>query len=347
MPFFRPAIIKSLLFVLAHTFGMGAQANGQNQLKDRFNLASVPADLPSYDSGLNGQSVQTPFSQVIRSAGQNADLIMIGDTDHADVSIRGLAVTQNNMVAMAEAGITHLYVEVDQKLQPLADKLIQNRNDPNAAAEFGREFNKDYGSSTGNETGAYTRQLTQTILTADKLGIQVHFANPGNGWKEYDQADQYAAENPDDAQGIEEKLKVASEVRLDDRQLAEFINETSRGEKSVMIYGSSHGSRFGDFENSYDGNAIKIDVYSDPQQYREKMEIDKESAKMGMKFNEDKPELVYFKDSQTAAMTYNTPQDLSQSLRENGAAPAQPREDGPVAAQPAEQKQKYGQSLSM
>ncbi|MDB5491713.1 MAG: hypothetical protein JWO78_1562 [Micavibrio sp.] len=341
MMFTRQAIIKGLLPFLVHTSAMGAAAIEQNPLKDRFNLASVPADLPSYDSGLNGQQIQMPFSQVIKSVGQNADLIMIGDTNHKDAGIRGLAVTRDNMVAMAESGISHLYVEIDQKLQPLAEKLIENKNDPHALAEFGREFNKDYGDATGNDNGIYTRQLAETILTGDKLGIKVHFANPGNGWKEYGEAERYANENPNDAQGIEQRLKLGRDARFDDKQLAGFINETSRGEKSAMIYGSSHASRFGDFENSYDGRAVKVDVYNNPQQYQEKMDIDKEALALnGMKFNEDKPELVYFKESQTAAMTYNTPPEMSQNLRDNGAVPIQP-DNNPV---PQPREQKYNQS---
>ena len=286
--------------------------------KDFSNAVGTPSNLRTSESGLTGQAIQTSFEQVIRSTAQNSDLTIIGDSNHSKVEIRNDAMNTESLIAMAETGVTHLFVEVDQTLQPLADDLIQNKSSPDAKEKFSRAFYEEYGDAKGNETGAYTRQLIDTILTADRLGIQVHFANPANGREESNAAEEYAENNLDDEEGIKAKYEIANKARFNDQQLAEFINQTAKGEKSVVIYGSSHASRFGDFEKFYEGSTAKIDIYNNVSEYAQQIKVYDDVSSKDLRFNEDKPEMVYFKEGQTALPTYNTPPEVLKDLSRNG-----------------------------
>lgn len=286
--------------------------------KDFENAVGTPANLQIIESGLTGQAIKISLPEVIKSAAEKSDLTIIGDTNHFDVDIRRDAMSKNSLISMAEAGVTHLFVEVDQTLQHLVDDLIKNKDSPDAKEKFSRAFFEEYGNSTGNESGLYTRQLVDTILIADKLGIKVHFANPANGRQEINIAEEYAQKHPDDKDGIRERYEIANKARFNDPELAGFIKHTSKNEKSVLIYGSKHGSRFEDFEKFYDGSTIKIDVYSKHSDYIDNVKTFGAIMSEDMRFNEDKPELVYFREGQIALPTYNTPHELLKSLSEKG-----------------------------
>jgi hypothetical protein len=306
------------------------------RVKDQTNSPVCGPDIPAYDSGLDGRGVKILFPDMIRMVAKNTDLIVLGDTHHNNADVRGIASKEDNMVALANAGVSDIFIEYNQDLQPLADDL--------AAGEISRdkftvEFDKHYHNVQGNEKGQVTSQVADMIQKGSELGIHIHFANPENGqeairnlrkeserldhdvllamWDETYEGKKIDFENRKN--DITRRVKAAAIDRFDDQQLAAFINQTAKG-KSVLIYGAGHGSRFGDFEKHLQMSVMKVNLFANPGMVKATEKLLKGMNSEGIALGEEKADLVYFIDNGTVQTTCNTPPELARDLEK--AAPS-------------------------
>lgn len=104
-------------------------------------------------------------------------------------------------------------------------------------------------------------------------------------------------------------------ARNNDLPQAERVNEVANGGRNLILYGAAHGSRHSDFEEGFDGGAVKIDLALNREQYEQ--EYAAQLARyngLGLDFGEDPADLVYFIEEGVVATTSATSPELLQAL---------------------------------
>ncbi len=175
-------------------------------------------------------------------------------------------------------------------------------------------------------TDAILRMMGNNIANATKNGIKLHFAdfdNGGDEYSRYQQMAEYLQKMAAVGNVPESRLnKIAHDVdaletafnraRLDDRKMAEFINETvAPGERAVVFYGAQHGRRHNDFEEYLKMPSLRLDLYTDIKAYAEaETLLQHDPQSRAMRVGEDKPEMVYILSDKDLFLTCRTPDGL-------------------------------------
>ncbi len=131
-------------------------------------------------------------------------------------------------------------------------------------------------------------------------------------------------------------------ARSDDQDLAQTINSTANGQKTLTMLGFVHGSRMNDFEEYLQGHSLKIDIAVNRESYERQytQEMDKLRAS-NPDFGTDLPDLVYFIDEGVISTTAATSPELLSQL--SGLSPTvEQQQDTPTDSIP-DQDRKFGE----
>lgn len=289
--------------------------------------------------GIVGSGRRIAFTDVVKTALGHADLVKIGDCDHTDDNIRNLALSRETLLAAAEGGASHLFLEWKQQRQLHADALLDGTLDRNG---FVNAMIRDGAGSDNPASREALGKTADTLIDAQRLGMDVYFADPDNGGE---QADRYIlfenelAEKWDDMsqqqridarQSLKQLEHDFNAHRLDDRDLAAFVEQKLSSGKGLMLYGAEHGAQAQDFNEHLQTDSIKIDLYASREAMEEAAHMRRfKNERLGMEIGSDKPELIYIADEQTLYMTSDTPPALASELETlSPEAPSNHREPG-------------------
>lgn len=126
------------------------------------------------------EPVKQSIEDLVRLTGKNHQNLLLGDTHHQDNGIARFVSRQDTMVALAESGVTHLFLEFPVWLQHLADAYADGVLTKDAFAD---QMASRYNSYHHQKDEARERYLiTATMIdNAKKAGIQTHFIDGGEG----------------------------------------------------------------------------------------------------------------------------------------------------------------------
>lgn len=320
------------------------------RIRDSANNAACGENSPVAEEssyfGLDNRTVKLHLHKIIQFlAGQETEVIMMGDTHHNFPDIRGFLSNSDNIAALAEAGFD-IAVEYPQKFQTVATDFAEGKISREA---FIQDLNEKMPNLRGNKENRALSDLADMIERATRMGIRVHFADPGNHEEAYERANEAMStamkqlfadfEGPESTETplqTQNRIKYEDAFRLyqeafrarhEDRDLAEFINQiTDGGRKVLLIYGAAHGSRAGDFEKHLQSRKVtKVDLFLNQKSYDEtQRNISADRRVHDIPLFEEKPELAYFINSGTAWMTCNTPPSLARALYDAAPVPVGP-----------------------
>lgn len=275
-------------------------------LKEKFQQNACPADLPVYDSGIDPNGIKLPFSKVLNASAAKADLVVIGDTNHFNPEIRGTLKEADNLQAVAKSGFTHIGVETSARMQHWVDKYNDGAL---TRPEFEGKIDMSLSVAQGNEDGAWTRQIGTMVEFSKQNDIKFEFVDPGNG-------NQYCDETLPESEQKSCDIKKWKD-RFQDDKLAEHLDSNLKaGGKGLLIYGSAHFSVDNGTREGFSGSMVKIDIYKNRMEYEaDKIGVHKENAENGLATNSVKPDLIYFKDTQTLHTTCTTDPSLKERLQ--------------------------------
>lgn len=282
-------------------------AEPQTSLKSNFQQKSCPADLPIYDSGIDPNGVKLSMDRVLPEAFKNARVVMYGDTNHSNPMVMRPLESQKNLDALRDSGVKHVGIELGKANQPLIDK----RYDGAITRDELETALNDKGlmdTVKGNNGGEVTRLYGGLAEYGAQNGIKLHAADPGNGLTLG--ADGKTTDFDEDA-------------RFKDGQLASDLNAMDG--KVLLGYGHLHFSTNDSGRNDIEGGLVKMDVHQNRFAFENSRSQMAGDAANGAKFNEVKPDLVYFNDTGTVHTTCSTPESLKNDIKkaaERVAAPA-------------------------
>ena len=115
----------------------------------------------------------------IRSAGQHADHILIGDTDHSDIETRQFLSSPELIRSLAEAGATHLCVEVPEMKSELAEQYMAGTI---TRDDFISAFESSISLANTGEVSEHDMavSIADTIDHAQAVQMQIHFVDPSS-----------------------------------------------------------------------------------------------------------------------------------------------------------------------
>ncbi len=309
-------------------------------LTQKANSAFTHQPIPQPGPALNGAGMKVEFSDVLKTSLQHADLVHVGDQSHGDRALNQLLNDRKTMIAAAEGGASHVFVEWPQARQKHFDALTDGQINK---TEFATRMMKDGNLKEGGIAREVLEGAGESAMLARRLGMEVHAADPENGkaegnayFKTMDQMeakwDQMSPAERGAAQDQLRQQEVAfNKARLGDTELASFVDQKLSSGKGVMIYGGEHGSQRNDFNEHLKSSSVKIDTYPDRASYEE-MQITRQSknALLGTQVGADNPELIYIADEKRVYTTPDTPPDLAREIEamavhEPAPAPQAPR----------------------
>jgi len=228
------------------------------------------------------------FTFSCAAAIKSADLLYLGDSNHFDLSIRSLALSEKTLKAVAESGVSHICLEIGKDRQDLISQI-------------------DVNVKTDNE-------IIKQITRMKALGMSIHCVDPelesekekgpiGKFYKEGSlstedrkKADQYLDER------FSKDLKLAKNIR----------HAIPEGEKGILFYGCSHGAKQNDGIGESDGNisTIQIEIYPDLEAYS----VVKAAKERLVEGNIDLPEAIYFMKSGTLILTKDAPEEFRKDI---------------------------------
>ena len=249
---------------------------------------------------------RTSYGSVVKTMLDHADIAWIGDTDHKSDTVKDTILT-DNIIAYAEGGASHIFLEASTEHQPRIDAMAENP-----------------ASDTKTED-------TARIQTMQSLGMEVHAVDPMT---------------IGDKSGLSEKIsgslieRVLSQHEIYERlrrdgEIAENINMAlPEGEKAVGIYGSQHGSRFNDLDENVDASMLRVDVYEDSAAINKRDDVymgrnvtaRQTTCDTSIRFGEDLPHLVYSVEDKAVYTTASTPEGLKSAIEKLG-EPVEPNKD--------------------
>ena len=285
------------------------------RLHNDFSKSSCPAGLPLWEDGITEQPQTRKFADVIKSAAKNADIVMLGDTNHFDPDIHGLMAKDENLQALKDGGYTHITLEVSQRMQHWIDKF--NR-DELTQKQFEDKIHMSLQVAQSNEDGAWTRQIGKVAAFAKENGMQLAFIDPGNGenWCSNDlKGEELAACELDNDRDRFRDAPLST-------SLNSLLKETPNA-KVFQVYGSAHYSVDNGSKELLEGKSLKIDVYKSRASY----EADKNDTRQDpshvekMGWGAIKPDLVYMMETQDAYTTCATPPAFAEDLTKSGSEP--------------------------
>lgn len=334
-----------------------------NWLPDRMFLP-LPEDL-FIDSKITKDS-----HTALARAGQAADWIFIGDTDHTACDTRYHLTSESMMKMLAESGVSHVCIEIPAEYDP-ALKRFQSGEIMEA------EFRKELVSFSVAHKGEITtndaiNSIVETVQAAASLNMSVHAVDPGV-WRIQKELFIAYVSNPerqktlteDDlktAKKLQESLKNISSIeelyltmvqanmenpqfiekmtlrinsdmwkkRFDDEQLSENIRAAVGDEKFAVIYGAYHA----DLPNHLEGKPLIIDVVNDINWIKNHNEI---LQKRGQSL----PHAIINASNNEAYITGTMPPEMKEKLTEEGgkiepvSPPSAPENETPKTAAPA------------
>ncbi len=293
---------------------------------------------------LNGAGMKVEFSDVLKTSLQHADLVHVGDQSHGDPALNKLLNDRRTMIAAAEGGASHVFVEWPQARQKHFDALTQGQIDK---TEFATRMMKDSNLKEGGIARDVLEGVGESTMLARRLGMEVHAADPENGKAEgdkyfeiMDQADaKWDEMSPAERGATQIQLRQQeaefNKARLGDTELASFVDQKLSSGKGVIIYGGEHGSQRNDFNEYLKSSSVKIDTYPDRASFEE-MQITRQSKNtlLGTQIGADNPELIYIADEKRVYTTPDTPPDLAREIEamavhEPAPAPEAPKPQSP------------------
>jgi len=269
------------------------------------------------------------LNDLVRLSYRHADITLIGDGNHTKDDLFEHFGEPETAVALAESGVTQMFIEVQTKFQEHVDHLANGDIDKE---QFIKDMLDDGFNANHRDDKETLGEIADIVKRANQAGIEVHCADLGNGVDEMVDAiveKHFFEEGRYPNAVTQETVNVADkkswDARLDDRGLAEFINDrVPEGEKAVVIYGYHHGSLFGDFEEHLreDLKSVKIDVHPSEGSFEASQRgLVELNDRAGTRLGEDAPDMIYimsgfFTDGRVYT-TGATSKELSDDIKEN------------------------------
>lgn len=130
-------------------------------------------------------------------------------------------------------------------------------------------------------------------------------------------------------------------ARHDDQDLAQTINQTAEGQKTLTMMGAVHGSRMNDFEEYLQGRSLKIDIAVNRESYEHEYSLKMANLRgVNPDFGTDPPDLVYFIEEGVVSTTATTSPELLNQL--SGLSSATQLQETPTDSIP-DQDKKFGE----
>lgn len=292
--------------------------------------------------------VQGGFHEALTRAGQSADNIVIGDTDHGSRAVRDFLSSDQAMRTLAESGVSHVCLEVPKEFNSLAKDY---QSGTITAEQFIDRFSarhvylhSDAGELTNRD---YAQSLVTTMDNAKRYGMEVHFVDPGfsvtyeqmqaameavrayeaqtnekidlGSTQQVADAIRYTRDNkllpPDKLERLETLSRQIVEKRLTDSDLHSNIMEATNGEKAAIIYGNLHD----DIVRRLGPDTLVVDIYKDGRDFHDRS-ADLPNNRPGNGYGE--PGLVHIvDDNQTFITDRATPQQSAGLTVEQGKQP--------------------------
>ncbi len=204
--------------------------------------------------------VSEDIYETVRQVGAQADAIVIGDGEHSSMENQTVMYSRDMARALAESGVTKLYVEFPQELQSFADDLMQGGTLDSFVDGMDERFHVVWHQ--GEEKQIFLRQMGDFIQTASRMGIDVSFADRGLAHfselqkeildhmvEEMTQSGLVQGSVESVVPGTVEKFGIESvkevnrlfyETRFDDKALYDFIVADAGNEKYAVFFGANH-----------------------------------------------------------------------------------------------------------
>ena len=230
----------------------------------------------------------------IKMAASQRQYVGFQDIDHGVPEIWEELAKEENMKALAAAGVKHLFTELERRRQYEVDKFYQGK--VSEADIYAKADTFDTGSGTEEDKHRQGMAMANMIVLAKKYGMQVHFADPDskvfseeneipllreehNLYKSDPEAGtalnkmkllrgnidrmlEYKLSLPPDLQErVSDLSKKAGQAKFEERytmnkELAEFIETTSAGEKAAILYGAGHFDQLKDLDEYLDMTTV-------------------------------------------------------------------------------------------
>jgi hypothetical protein len=219
-------------------------------------------------------NVYTRGSNFLKAAAEHRQYIGFLDTDHSLPEIWEEVAKEQNIKALSDAGVKHLFLENKLDKQKEIDAYNQGKISEQELREKATSFSS--WATFGDDEVRQGTAVVDMIVHAKKHGIQVHFADvpskilTEDGLLKTDHS--LYKEDPEAAEAmnkqksikdIDEELKFSSslspelvdrmnnlankigKIKVEERQtmngeLAEFISQKAGSDKAAILYGGLH-----------------------------------------------------------------------------------------------------------
>lgn len=127
--------------------------------------------------------IEEGFGGALSVAGQNADYIVIGDTNHTKLTVRNAASSAEMVDGLAQAGVSVIALEFPQQLDYIAQEYLNSDGSPEAANRFDQQMNDNFFTMNEGEVSKQDMiaSVRATIDHARTYQMDVRFVDPGNG----------------------------------------------------------------------------------------------------------------------------------------------------------------------
>ncbi|MCB1680336.1 MAG: hypothetical protein H6858_07090 [Rhodospirillales bacterium] len=282
--------------------------------------------------------VEGSIFDTIRSAGLAADNILIGDGDHTKDSVNNFKGGRELIQSLAEAGASHLCLEVSSSYDGLAQEYYRR--------EITREQFLDRLNIEPANPGEVSREdminrIADQIDYARQFGMQVHFVDPirdtlqvtyrpetqeilqraieryisetGRTQPPEDFGDFWVHANRNNYFTEREAEMIFEDViasRVQDGPLYDTIQRVTNGEKTAVIYGAGHDELAA--RMSSNGSLLVVDVHANRTSY----DIGEDQMRdVPVSHPEGQPDLVYMVDTNQTYLTDQADTALTGGLK--------------------------------
>lgn len=267
-------------------------------------------DLPNRFDVSGIDSVPRPIepTSLVTAAMKESRVLMAGDTDHYNIEVLNLALSEPMLSAAKKGGATHIALEIDKGLQWRADQFMK---DEISVDDLKKAIHMMYAEQQSNENGEFTNRIVDTAVFAKNNDMKIIFSDPHNGWGNKpsgltpEQDEKWELENARD--------------RFNDTELVDRLNKILQSDKDAKIYltyGDAHFSVNNGNKESIIGPMTKLSLYSSRANLNGFENImqnpDAHGRKMG--WMEVKPDLVYFIEEKTFSTTNATSDEIKKAI---------------------------------
>lgn len=244
----------------------------------------------------------TTLADALGNLASQTQHVIVGDSEHTDSRIPKTLGDPAALEALANSGVKHMFLELPSGRQPLLDMLTDGTITPTGFAKTMADDPLSMRDERGWQAiGELAQQAAQkhgmkvyaADERADRLQEFITKAREGLGTTQLDFENVAAY-----MKRVEPYTQPDGTVEgplTNDRPLADFISRHAGNEKTVTLFGESHGGRKYDLDEML-GDAKRCQLFASQASLAESQK-EYQHNKLGYEAAPDPPALRYFIDS--------------------------------------------------